>query len=193
MKNNPILLLLVALAFFGCEPAKNNPTPNAIKNSKSEKHINIPGTRLFIIPPENFHTATNFTGLQKDASTAIQVYDLIGGNYYTNAATFNKESFEAKGAKVFEYKVLSVNGYPGKFIYMQGDNNTKECSLVFGDSTFSTMLMGLYPASDESTGEEIRQAFFSIVYDIKLKPDPWTGTFFTLDDSQTRFKFVRAA
>jgi hypothetical protein len=37
---------------------------NKIINVRTEKHINIPGTRLYVIPPGNFKIATNFVGLQ---------------------------------------------------------------------------------------------------------------------------------
>src|ERR1700710_705897 len=107
MRKLTCLLLLVSL--LGCHQDPGANIHPRISNTRTSQHINIPGTRLFIVPPPNFAVATNFVGLQKNDKAVINVYDLVGGDFYTNAATFNKAEFEKKGIKVFEYKEFSVN------------------------------------------------------------------------------------
>ena len=162
-------------------------------NAKAGKQVNIPGTRLFINPPEGFKVASNFAGLQKDNYTGLQVYDLVGGNYYTNAATFSREAFEQKGVTVFDYKETTINGYPAKYIYMQADATAKTYALVFGDTTFSATIMAFCPAADEEVSRRIRKAILSVTYNKKLKVDPFATAVFKLDDSKSKFKFAKAS
>lgn len=189
--NKIILTLLTCIALSARGQTKTE--KKDIDNVKPDKHINIPGSRLYLVPPAGFKISTSFLGLQKGDNSAIQIYDLVGGNYYTNAATFSKEAFEQKGAKVFEYKEFKVNGFPAKYIFMQGDQNAKAISIVFGDTTFSTMIMAIYPSIDDKTGEQIQSAIKTIYYDKNLKIDPFATAAFTLDESKSIFKFSKSA
>lgn len=119
----------------------------------------------------------------------MNVYDIVGGNFYSNAAAFNRETFEKQGAKVYEYKEINVNGYPAKYISMQGDVSTQGYALVFGDTTFSTMIMGIFPLSDAETGEEIINSLNTIWYDKKQKIDPFETANFSVKDKVSKFKF----
>src|SRR5215831_4642741 len=184
-------LSFLLLGLEACTQKKTDAISLNIENAKTNKHINIPGTRLFIIPPPNFSTAKGFIGLQDGKNSILNVMDLVGGNYNTNAATFSKEEFEKKGAKVFDYKEIRVGGFPAKYISMQGDATTKEYALVFGDTTFSTMIIAAYPATDENTGKEIISSLNSICYDKSIKIDPLTTANFSIDDKDSKFKFFK--
>lgn len=164
-----------------------------IRNTKTAKHINVPGTRLFIVAPPDFTVATTFVGLQKGEHALFNIYDLVGGNFYTNAATFSREAFEQKGVKVFDYKEIRVDGYPAKFISMQADAATNGYAMVFGDTTFSTMIMAFYPANDEATSKQIITALNTIWYDKSKTIDPFENAFFSLDDHNSKLKFFKYA
>lgn len=185
------LFLLVSLA--ACGQMSNDKIKSEIKNTKTSKHINIPGTRLYIIPPSDFKVASSFVGLQKNANSYVVVYDLVGGNFYTNGKTFNKEGFEQQGLKVFDYKEIKVNGYPAKFITLQGNALQKAYGLLFGDSTFSTMIMGTNMNTDDVTGKEVIRALNTIFYDKNKRIDPFDIAGFTLDTTGSKFKFFKYA
>ena len=198
------ILVTVTTCLFMTSCGQNNPkdTQKAddtssekeiITSSKTAKHINIPGTRLFISQPDGFVLASNFIGLKKGESGMIQIYDLVGGNYYTNAATFSQSKFESKGAKVFEFKEFTFNNYPAKFISMQGEPQAKSFSLVFGDTTFSSMILAKYVANDAETEKQIKEALFSIVYDKKMTVDPFASAKFLLNDKESKFKFSKSS
>jgi hypothetical protein len=72
---------------------------------------------------------------------------------------------------------------------MQGEATSKGYGLVFGDSTFSTMVMCMFSANDEEAGKKIKDAIFSITYDKNFKVDPFASANFTLDDKVSKFKF----
>jgi hypothetical protein len=153
--------------------------------------IRIPGTRLSIIPPSHFYLNRSFPGLLKsDGKVVIQVYDLRDGNFYTDSKNFSKDQFESKGAKVLALKSLQVVGYPARFCIMEGDSSKRIMALVFGDSTFSTTLIGLYPDTDQTAGGLIRDAFASISYDKAQVLSPFETAPFYLDTAASGFKFA---
>ena len=188
-----ILAFFSCLTVASCGQTSNKGFPNEIKTTKLATQINIPGTRVFIVPPEGFRLSTTLPAIEKGNSGLVQTMDLVGGSFYTNAATFSKEKFEQRGIKVFEYKELKLNGFPAKFAFIQGDPQTKVYNLVFGDSTFSTMVMGVFATNDTKTGEQVRQAILSIYYDKAKQVDPFATALFKLDDRRSTFKFAKFA
>ncbi|MBO9205137.1 MULTISPECIES: hypothetical protein [Niastella] len=188
-----ILLSVFLIALVACKqktPASDKINTN-IQNTKTTKHVNIPGTRLYMVPPANYTVSQTPAGLRKGETAGITVTDLVNGNYYTNAASFNKAGFVQRGIKTFEFQEIKVNGYPAKYVSLQGDANARMYWLVFGDSSFSTMVMGVYPVGDLTSGKEILSALNTIYYDKNEKIDPFAAAAFSLDDSQSKFKFFQ--
>ncbi len=185
-----VFVLFISISAFGQSEENSG---SEILNLLTEEHVVIPGTKLSIIAPEGFEIADNFTGLEKKDVAVIQVYDLVGGNFLKNAAIFSKKTFEDKGATVFDYQEITINGFAAKFIHMQGNPDVKGYSLVFGDTTFSAMIMALYPAEDTKTGLQIKEALFSSIYEKDKAIDPLEAAFFELDDSNTKFKYAQSA
>ncbi len=184
-----LCLLLLASAAASGQSLKIEINPE-ISNTKTTRHISIPGTRLYIVPPPEFKIATNFLGLQGADNSLLNVYDLVGGNFYTNTATFSKAAFERQGARVFDYQEIIVNGYPAKFVSMQGDAATKAYALVFGDTTFSTMIFAMYPVAQESSGYKLIESLNTIWYDKEKKIDPFETANFSLNEQGSKFKFL---
>jgi hypothetical protein len=183
------LFLLLSLNAFGQTTTANIHAD--IRNTKTGKHILIPGTRLYIIPPPDFKITTTFTGLKKGESSMFMMYDVVGGNIDSNAATFNQAEFEKQGAKVLDFKEIKVDGFSGRFIHLQGDPTTKAYAIVFGDTTFTTMIMTVYPVNDEKTGNDILKALNTVYYDKNKKIDPFATANFSFDENVSRFKFFR--
>lgn len=190
---NRLLSLFLILSLFlfisSCAQKADNKIKKEITNNKTSKHINIPGTRLYMIPPPGFTVAKTFIGLENGNLGMMNVYDLVGGNYNTNAATFSKEAFESKGLKVYDFQTITVNGFPCKYVSIQADATTTAHSLVFGDTTFSVMIMSSYVSANEEIGKQILGAINSIYYDKSKAIDPYETANFTLDESKSKFKF----
>jgi hypothetical protein len=187
-KSFPFFVLLTLMA---CKQSPNDKLKPEIKNEKTADHINVPGTRVYMIPPKGFIVSKTFIGLQKGEDAMFSIYDVVGGNFKTNTATFSRSAFEQKGATVFDYQEINVNGFPAKYILMQGEATIKAVNLVFGDSTFSTMIMAVYPADDDATGDEIVKSLNTIWYDKERKIDPFETAYFSLDDHASKFKFFQ--
>ena len=178
--NKVFLLLVLCMSLLSCQ-------------TKRDKEINIPGTRLSINVPQDFKVSEGFIGLEKNKTCLIQIYDLIGGNHLKNQDSFSREIFEKGGAKVFQYKEFELDGFPAKYIFMQLRPDQIAMSLVFGDSTFSDMVMAVFPSNDKMVEEQIRKALFSIKYDKNLKINPLASTFFVVEKNDSKFKFAKAS
>lgn len=152
--------------------------------------IRIAGTRVSLQQPLGFFKASNFIGLQRDGNTAINITDLNGGNYYTNAATFTRAGFEAKGMDPYMFEEMTTGGYPAKYAQFRGADGHTTHMLVFGDSTFSTMLIGTNLNSEPGMNLRIKSALWSATYDKDLVIDPFEDVPFILDDSRTSFRFA---
>ncbi len=185
--------LLLTLVLLASSPLFAQNTNN-ISSTKTANHINIPGTRLYIIPPPGFTLSSSFTGLQKGENNAIQIMDMIGGDFSKNAATFSKEKFEGKGMKVLDYKEFKLNEYSAKYaVYNKPNTTINSTNLVFGDNSFSTLAMAVYPAADEKIANEIKQAIYTIYYDKNTKIDPFATAAFKLDETRSKFKFANSS
>jgi hypothetical protein len=188
-----VLLAVFLIALVACKqkPPANDKIDSSIQNTKTAQHINIPGTRVYIVPPPGFTVSQTPAGLKKGSNILISIMDLPDGNFYNNSATFTKSGFEQKGAKVSDYKDIKVNGYPAKFAAMEGGMGNKMDFLVFGDSSFSTVIMGVFPNTEPMVEKQIVAAFNTIYYDKNKKIDPFEAANFSLDDQHSDFKFFQ--
>ena len=194
MKLNYLFLFLIICIFSSCVKKQSNIIPDNVTNSKTEKHILISGTKLYIIPPKDFNSSKLFIGLSKGQNAVISIVDVEGGNFYVNAKDMSKETFEKMGAKVFEYKEFKLNGFQAKYIHLQGDKpEEKNISLAFGDTTFVTAITCFYLASDSITGDEIKASLLTIFYDKTIKPDYLSLAKFELNTNESEFKFIKYA
>lgn len=168
----------------------NNIYSHGNNNVLSDKHVNISGTKIFIIPPTNFIISDEITGLKKDSYTAISFMDLTDGNYYTNASTFTRNEFESNGINVLGFEELKINNYPARIMIARTEDGMYAISTVFGDITFSVMINSFCPISDTLTLRNILKSYETIVYNKKYKIDPKEIARFTINENNTRYKFT---
>lgn len=188
-----VIIVLLLQTVQGCRGVKvsnsvKNDTLN-IYNSKTAEHINIKGTRLFLIPAGQYEQFEIYTGLEIDKTSTLQVFDIVGGNYYTKVAKYNRDSAVKPGFIVSEFEECNVNGYPAKFAVCIGSSGNNLAFIGFGDSSFLTFINAVYPASDTSSLEKIKRTFNSIYYDTSYHFNPFPNPHFDINDSSSRFKF----
>lgn len=159
--------------------------------SAQDKAVNIPGTHIFINMPAGFKVSERFKGLEKNKNTYIKVYDPYNTNYIKYAETFTRESLEDNGNEVQEYKRFDISGFPAKYASVQNNAGGTSDFLVFGDTSFSAMLVASCPANSDSDEQAIETALFSVKYDKKMKIDPLSGTFFNVGDTNSSYRFAR--
>jgi len=178
----PFLILITFL--FSCKNS-NELEPG--------QYVNISGTRLFIIPPKDFKISSNIIGLENDKLGIIQVQDLIGGNHFSNEKTFTKKAIESYGVKVFEFQELKIESFNAKFVHTQEKKETNEMKIIFGDSTFSEMVLAIFQPNNKELKNEIKKSLLSIKYDKNLKVDPLLTIYFKIDNNSSKFKFAKTS
>lgn len=160
-------------------------------NAQSIKYLSIPGTKVQLSAPGGYKVADSFYGLQKNKTTGIQVYESTETGYYSRITGFTKEELTAKGAKVYSFKDVKVSGYPARFTTLQGDTGYKVSSVIFGDSTFSVMLIGAYPANDAVLEKQVEQSLLTAKYNKGAKVELFALSYFKLNDAGTKFKYAK--
>jgi len=159
--------------------------------SAQNNSLNIPGTRLSIVPPAGYKVAKGFMGLEKNNDVFIKIYDPYNSNYIKYAQSFTRESLENGGSEVQEYKKMNVSGMPAKYALLENNKGGKSYFLVFGDSSFSVMVVASCPANKDSDALQLKTALMSVTYNKSMKTDPLAGTFFNLDDKESQYKFAK--
>lgn len=158
-----ITIIFCIFLIFSCGQTQKN--IKDFSNQKTDKHINIQGTRIFLIPPKNFKLSDNFQGLIKNQSTFIQVIEQQKLSYTVASKNFNKEGFEKRKQKVLNFQEFKMNDYNAKFIEIESNSEDNGYGILFGNDDYSVMIFGVYPKNDIETGNEIKTSILTVFYD----------------------------
>jgi hypothetical protein len=164
-------------------------TAQDLTNEKTKKHVYIPGTHVYLVPPEGFEPSANFSGFTK-GEMFIRVYDLHTS--YSEAPVLKTE-YEHEGGIVFDHREFRIDHYPAQYVYLQNEPRIRSCILMFGDSTFSCTVLACFPSDNESGLPAIQKALESVYYDKTAKADPLAYMPFTLDESASVFRYARTS
>ncbi len=153
--------------------------------------VTIPGTHISLVLPKGFRISGNFKGIEKSKDIHVKVIDPYNTNYFKYAQTFTRLSLENGGSEVQEYKKINISGYQAKYAALQNNGGGKSLYLVFGDSTFSVMMIANCPANHDSDAAQLKSALLSTSYSKSLKADPFAGTFFNIGDTNSNYRFAK--
>jgi len=193
MKKITLLLIsLICLINYSCV---NKTDISDISNSKTDKHFNIPKTRLFIVPPSGFLTDKATPAIWKDSTGIIQVIDMDGDDFESSTFNIGKKGFKALGFKVLAYNELKVGDYSGRISVVNGyysaNPSMQSYYLVFGDSSFCSVVIGSYKIGDKETAKQVFESLKTICFLKSSKvPAPFESVNFKLDDSKSILKFA---
>ena len=178
MDLRPILLLFIVCGICGCD---------------HDDYMTIPGTRLSIAAPDGFKPSENFTGLEKDDQTGIQIKDLVGADFHAGERTFTKESFEEKDLEVIAFEELTIDGFKAKFAHLKGLENNETMAVIFGDDSFTVSAMAIFPTgSDQAMRSALKKSLQTIKYDKNRKVDLLADAYFEILPNASKFKFAKA-
>jgi len=155
-----------------------------------DNSVNIPGTHLNIIPPNGYKPTNKFKGFEKNNDIFIKVYDPYNSDFTKYARTFTREFLESEGSEVQDYKKLNISGFSAKYASIENNRGGKSYFLVFGDSSFSVMVMAASPAKD-SDEQQLKAALLSVTYKKDIKVDPLAGAFFSMVDTNSDYRFAK--
>lgn len=169
-------LLLITLIGFGQELPKE----------KSDNHVQVKGTNIFMIPPATFEPATKFKGFKNPGAQRSMIAVIeIPGPYSEIIKVFNAEDMKAKGMLLKNKKEIKVADFDGIIIGadhpVSGVIFSKEI-LIYGNEKSSTMINGVYLKDSIMLGEKIKESILSIVLDTKLKCAPREGLDYSVNE-----------
>lgn len=163
-------------------------------DSPSNDHLQIKGTQVFLIPPEGFSASSNFKGFQnpEDPTSMIMLVE-IPGPFSEISAGFNEEQLAANGMTLHKKESIEINAFEGLWINLDQAANGMTFSkhiLIYGDSSATTLINGVFVSDSINLGEGIRQSLLSLVVDPLTVADPRGTLDYTLDETGTDFQFL---
>lgn len=192
-KSASSLLLVFALLYPVCSSGQ---LKNKVRNKRTVRHVNVPLTRVSIVPPDSFKVSESSMQLIKDKTSLIQIIESEKESYYDYLKNFKRENVAPRGVMVLEFKKIRFNKYDALFTHMKDSTYTNVglrnyYTLVFGDSSFSCRIIGFASEKDRHTSEEIRKAILSVVYDKQLVVDYMCAAKFAFDPAGTKFELLK--
>ncbi|MEM6264549.1 MAG: hypothetical protein AAGI38_18695 [Bacteroidota bacterium] len=201
MKQVKTYLLLLACSIFYAHAQVDS-----LDNTKTEAHIDIPGTQYSMTKPdESFSVSKAFTGLQsEDLDAGINITELPMP-FEQMLPMFAKDLPPKNGKLVFERDYL-MNGHRVKLYKTDVVHKSTVEQLanpegegkpiigwlmLYGDETFYLTIAGTYPRSmDEQLSDKFEQSLLSFLYEKDKEVDPMAGLAFDLKVDHTPLKFA---
>ena len=160
---------------------------------QSDKPVSIPGTRYTLIPPTGFEIAKQFSGFQNTGSGASIMLNELPAPLDVVQKGFNAEALKSKGMTLLDDQTIDFNGSKARILkisqFANGSLYLKE-TLIFGDSTKTVLVNGVYPEKNKVSEQEIRKAVLSTRYDANSTINPFDAVNFTVDVSGTDYRFA---
>lgn len=190
-----VLFLCCLLYITSCQNADKQISSNndSAVSIKTPSHTKIPGTHIFIIPPGGFTASTgSMKGFIKDEETTfLSVTEFNGKSFYTEAANNSAEKMRQQGYNVYFEEEKKVGSYEGRLMRIGDGETSTVWQLVFGDSSFSAMIMGIYPSGDEISGKLIANALESVIYDKEVVVNVQAGLNYSILPNESGYQYLK--
>jgi Rieske Fe-S protein len=185
-------ILLLALCIANLNICYSQEQIGAAK--KTEVHINIPGTKIWLIPPIGFVISDKFKGLSNpEDKTSMLMITEMPASVYKVSEGFKQLRKLPNGMEITSTKSYNMAGQSeALFVNVsqpsQGLMFDKQM-LLFGDEKTSTMIVAVYLKDSVKTGLKMEQSIRSVYYDAQQVIDARSNIGYTLDERGTAFKY----
>ena len=151
----------------------------------------LPGTRVSMKIPDGFAVSPYSVGIiVNDRQDQIIVQDNIVGNYYENAAEFTHDTLDELTPEPVRFEELKIEGYDAKFSMVESSVfGYGSMFLVFGDSTFCTMISVIYDHKSSLEKDAMKEALMSVKYNRNMVVNPADIRLFEVVDNSSGFVF----
>ncbi|MFZ4476616.1 MAG: hypothetical protein ACOYPR_15570 [Saprospiraceae bacterium] len=152
----------------------------------------IPGTKISMVPPDSFVLAQKFSGFQHNESGSSIMVSELPAPFQVMTNAFTKEALQAKGMELLGKEQITLGVNAGLIFFVrQTANNLVYLKqiLVFGDSTHTTMINGIYPEKYKETLEGKIKASLRTAHPSGSFISPEQAAPFEIDVKETPFSF----
>lgn len=185
IKRIKITTLLLSISFIGFG--------QELPKEKSENHIQIEGTNIFMVPPISFESSSNFKGFQNpNDQTAMIMAMEIPGPYSEVSKGFNSEMMKKQGMELKTKKEIKVSEFNGLLIELDQSANGMVFSkqiLIYGNEKSSTLINGVYLKDSLQLGEKIKQSVLTTFVDLETESNPREALNYSLNENKGSLKF----
>ncbi len=166
-----------------------------IENTITDAHVNIPSSKVSLIPPAGYTKSTLISGFQNLATGSSIVFIDLPAPYSKIAPAFNRENLISKGIEFLSKEEYIINGLPAILINAQqsisGSMYSKKL-LILGNETESIMIQGVCNNLNKAEIETIKTTLLAIVYDAEKEINPFDNIGYTLDVSAANLQFANS-
>lgn len=187
MKPYFILVLCLCLVF------RVSAQKITINNTLTPQHQFVSGTKIAIVPPENFGKGAGFSGFQQTETNSSIIVTTMPAPYAMLEKGFSTESLKSRGMNLLSKEAIMFQGQPAVLYKVtqsaQGTMFAKYIILA-GDAKESLLINGIYPEGNEKLDAQIWQAMKTVVYQKDKVIDAMADADFTIDLSGTKIKYA---
>lgn len=185
-----ISVLIVIILDYSCTRQRTE----SYINTLNENYIDIPGTRLSIIPPVGFEfmkQAPQF--VEENGHGQIGLFEMTE-SYFNIVTMYSEEYYEnIPESKIISVKDIYINGYNGRELIIEETGNQKKYILLFGDNDFCVAIGGSYYIDFETTlADKIKESALSVVYNPNKKFNATEVLPYEINTSRTKLKLAGA-
>lgn len=157
MKILKAFLSLFALILCSSSWSQKIKIPSIIKVDSIEQKITIPNTNVLINDPIGYTFDSKLIAYQKGDLNYFQISEFPNQGFFTSIIKANEtlKDLKEEGVKFSIRQKILLNEYPG-FINIGDDKDGKELIyLIFGDNSFSVIIIGLFEKNNQNPTENI--------------------------------------
>lgn len=133
----------------------------------SQGRVDIPGSRISVVPPVGSEIPKFCSVLTKQNSFEMTLLEFPGENMEEKFNEIDSSNYIDMGIHVYGQSELKIDGYNARLIHANSDALVDIVQLIFGDSTFFVMGSTLFSRGDTEMYNQIVQAYQSIKIDEK--------------------------
>lgn len=161
----------------------------------TDKHIQVKGTQVFIIPPMDFAPSPTFKGFQdpSDPTSMIMVVD-VPGPFAGVTQGFTAEMMEPRGMKLIDKQEISVGDFEGYLINIEQAANGLTFSkliLVYGNEQNTTLINGVFLKDSVEKGTAISESIKTTFVNSSLEVDPRKELSYEVDETVGNLQLFR--
>ncbi|OAD18682.1 conserved hypothetical protein, secreted [Candidatus Thiomargarita nelsonii] len=146
----------------------------------------VPGTKITLIPPDNFIRATQFPGyIRQETGSSIMVTEMPGP-FSEVTKGFTKPSLATVGVKLIDKKSIKLNDQDAILLHASQNLHGTEFlkwMLVFGDESETILIVAIFPKLfEDELSASLKASVLSAIWNKDIEVDFFEGVTFRVSE-----------